>query len=410
MRILALSMIYPSEMRDSEGTSVACLDRALADQGILAQTLVLRPWAPQWLTRRVKAWQHIAVRNRIEKANGLTVIFAKYLHLPRHIRLDVTARLMAARAVSLIKKHGLSFDLIHGQSICPTALAAFLLSKKFQVPFIITLRDHLDHHGILLSRHGPSLRSLYEDMFREVSAVMVHGPALQKGVGAYLPPDRHIPVFLAPNGVDFKKLEGMLAAMGEPAKATSVKRIVSVGNLYRLKGIHENLRALKLLDEKGLRDWSYTVVGSGPYRQALESLVIDLGLQDRVRFTGRLPHYDAIREIHDADIFSLPSWMEPFGNVYAEAAVCGKPVIGCQGMGAEITVRHGETGFLVPLRDVDAVAKSLAYLLTNPDKAGEMGQRGREHIRQFTWEKTATLYRNVMEQALLKQAVPEKKT
>ena len=400
MHILTLSTIYPNERRDTEGKSVACLDRALARQGVQSSTLVLRPWAPQWLAERIDGWRHLAVRNRVEKLNGVTVIFAHYPHLPRHFMLDLSARLMAARAISLVKKHGLSFDCVHGQSIYPAALATYLLAKRYGVPFIITLRDHLDHHAYMLNQSGPGLREMFADMFRQVSTVMVHGPALQKDIAAYLPQDRDIPVILAPNGVDRAGLEKIMVAMPQPNTRCSFKKIVSVGNLYRYKGIHENLRALKLIDERGCKDWRYTVVGDGPYRQELENLAAELRLNDRVRFTGRLSHFETMREIREADIFSLPSWMESFGNVYAEAAVCGKPVIGCRGMGAEVTVRHGETGLLVPPKDVDELARCLEYLLSHPEEAAAMGRRGQEHIRQFTWEKTAALYQQVMERSL----------
>jgi teichuronic acid biosynthesis glycosyltransferase TuaC len=400
MRILTLTTIYPNERRDSEGRSVAFLDRALAGQGVQGSTLVLLPWAPQWLAKRTEKWRLLAVRNRVEKVNGVMVIFAHYLHLPRHFRLDVSARLMAARAISLVKKHGLHFDLVHGQSIYPAALAASLLAKKYGIPFIITLRDHLDHHAHLLAQSGPALREMYADMFRRVRAIMVHGPALQRDVPRYLPGDRDVPVFLAPNGVDLEGLESMLNTMPPLEDSSSGRKIVSVGNLYRYKGIHENLWALKLLDAKGLRDWFYTVVGDGPYRRELESLAAELGIHDRVRFAGRLSHFETIRAMRAADILSLPSWMEPFGNVYAEAAVCGKPVIGCRGMGAEVTVRHGETGMLVPPKDIEALAASLEYLLSHPEEAAAMGRYGREHIRQFTWEKTAALYREVMARSL----------
>ncbi len=80
--------------------------------------------------------------------------------------------------------------------------------------------------------------------------------------------------------------------------------------------------------------------------------------------------------IHESDIFCLPSWAEPFGNVFAEAAVCGRPAIGCQGFGAELTIRDGETGLLVPPRDVEGLAEALAYLLTDPEQGEGDGAQG----------------------------------
>ena len=204
---------------------------------------------------------------------------------------------------------------------------------------------------------------------------------------------------MAPNGVDVGEIDGLLDSLPPPLPRQP-GHIVSVSRLLRFKGIHENLRALRLLDDQGLRDWTYAIIGDGPCREELEGLAEALGLGDRVRFAGTADHREAIRHIRDCYIFSLASWGEPFGNVYAEAAICSRPVIGCLGQGAEITVRHGLTGLLVPGLDVEALAAALARLLKNPDEGRRMGARAREHIRQFTWAKTAGLYKSVMEKVV----------
>jgi teichuronic acid biosynthesis glycosyltransferase TuaC len=397
VQVLTLSAIYPNEQIDSAGKSVAFLDGALGKAGVRGVTLCLRPWAPTFLAKRVDRWRHLALRNRVEQKDGFTVVFDQYLHLPRRYRLDLSARFMAAKAGRLVARHGWTFDLIHGQSICPTALAAFVLSQQYRVPFIITLRDDLSHLKDMLDHGNTSLRTLYDQMFRHVSAILVHGPAILREVHQYLPEKRSIPVFLAPNGVDVQGIENILASL-PPVQPHPWRHVVSVGNLYRLKGIHENLRALKLLHDRGIREWRYTIVGEGPFRGELELLARELGIKDRVVFTGRLPHREAIRMIRESDIFCLPSWAEPFGNVFAEAAVCSRPAIGCRGFGAELTIRDGETGLLVPPRDVDALAEALAYLLTHPERARDMGRKAKEWIRQFTWERTARLYQETMEQ------------
>ena len=144
---------------------------------------------------------------------------------------------------------------------------------------------------------------------------------------------------------------------------------------------------------------------SSPEGRELESLAKTSGFGDRVVFTGRLPHREAIRMIHESDIFCLPSWAEPFGNVFAEAAVCGRPAIGCWGSGAELTIRDGETGLLVPPKDVEALAEALAYLLTHPEQACGLGQRARVCIRPFTWENTAKLYKQAMTQILTRTPI-----
>lgn len=60
-----------------------------------------------------------------------------------------------------------------------------------------------------------------------------------------------------------------------------------------------------------------------------------------------------------------------------------------------VTVRHGQTGLWVPTRDVDALADALAYLLTHPAQAQEMGRTAQKHIQQLTWQRTSEIYRDV---------------
>jgi teichuronic acid biosynthesis glycosyltransferase TuaC len=399
MKILTLAAIYPNEHNDSIGRSVAFLDRALAKQGIQGVSLFLRPWAPGFLARRLAPWRHLALRNRVEEGDGLTVVFDQYLHLPRRTRLDLSARFMAAKAHRLIAAGGWDFDVIHGQSIYPSALAAFLLSQRLHIPFFITLRDDLSNLDEMLEASSPSLKNLYGQMFRRVGAVLNHGPSILRQVSKYLPEGRSVPVLLAPNGVDHEGIQTILESQ-PPAPQRPRGQVVSVGSLFRFKGIHENLEALRMLDQRGFRDWQYTVVGEGPFRQELQTLAKKLGLAERVNFIGRVPHREAIRRIQEGDIFCLPSWEEPFGNVYTEAAVCGRPAIGCRGVGAELTIRDGETGILVPPKDVPALAEALLLLLTHPEQARRMGEEAQKHIRQFTWERTAGIYREVIESLL----------
>ena len=400
MKLLTIASIYPSRQLPQEGRSVYHLDRGLHRIGVDGTTLVLRPWAPRWLARRVGRWQHLAAAEPLAGAGEHgTVVFGRYLHLPRDRHSDRNARFMTRRALGLIRRRGLRFDLVHGQSVYTTALSAFRVARTCGVPFVLTLRDDLSHLDRLLESGGGSLRARYDEMFRHVSAAFSHGPAIDRDVRRRVAGNPSVHVVLAPNGVDVEGIEDILAAL-DPPRSRPWGRIVSVGNLYRYKGIHENLRALKLLDDRGVRSWRYTIVGGGPYREELRALADDLELADRVRLTGRVSYAEAIRAISEADIFCLPSWLEPFGNVYAEAAVCGKPAIGCRGFGAELTIAHRETGLLVPPKSVPAVADALESLLAHPGKARELGERARRHVRRFTWERTAGLYHDVFEQLL----------
>ena len=101
---------------------------------------------------------------------------------------------------------------------------------------------------------------------------------------------------------------------------TQTRRILSVSNLIRIKGVDDNLRALGSLYKRNPSiAWEYRIVGDGPCKQELEALSRSLGIAERVLFLGRIGYEETMAEIDACDIFSLPSWGEAFGIVYLEA-------------------------------------------------------------------------------------------
>ncbi len=105
---------------------------------------------------------------------------------------------MAGKVKRLIARHRWGFNLIHGQSIFPSALAAFLVSQHYKIPFVITLRDDLSHLEDMLDQGTSCFRDLVHEMFHHVSAILVHGPAILRAVDRFLPEKRSIPVLLTP--------------------------------------------------------------------------------------------------------------------------------------------------------------------------------------------------------------------
>lgn len=124
--------------------------------------------------------------------------------------------------------------------------------------------------------------------------------------------------------------------------------------------------------------------GDGPLRPEIEREVVARGLAQQFRFLGfRDDPGDLMNAI---DVLALPSYREPFGLVYVEAALHAKPVIGCRSGGTPEVIDHGKSGLLVPPRDPQALATALVSLLENPERASEMGREGRRLARQrFTW-------------------------
>jgi len=169
--------------------------------------------------------------------------------------------------------------------------------------------------------------------------------------------------------------------------------ILSVSNLVELKGIHDNLVALKILrDDIGIFDWTYRIVGDGPQKRMLQRKAVALGLGGHVRFLGRLDRDSTLQEFDQCDVFSLPSWGDAFGIVYLEAMARGKPTVGCFDAGAAEIIENGHDGFLVPPRAPRELATVLSRMWRDPDHVRAIARRGRDTAERFSWDANVARY------------------
>ncbi|HTK61368.1 MAG TPA: glycosyltransferase family 4 protein [Pseudonocardia sp.] len=139
------------------------------------------------------------------------------------------------------------------------------------------------------------------------------------------------------------------------------------------------------------------LVGDGPYGDRLRRSAADLGVADHVVFTGAV-RWDELPAHHNVgDVFALPCRtrgrgldVEGLGIVLLEAAATGLPVVAGRSGGAPETVRPGHTGEVVDGRDIGELAETLAGLLSDPDRAREMGAAGRDWMsREWQWSGSA---------------------
>jgi phosphatidylinositol alpha-1,6-mannosyltransferase len=147
------------------------------------------------------------------------------------------------------------------------------------------------------------------------------------------------------------------------------------------------------------------LVSDGPYRSTLERLAAQQGVADSVLFTGPVS-WDELPSYYDAgNIFAMPCRtrrggldVEGLGIVYLEASATGLPVVGGDSGGAPDAILDGETGYVVPGRDVEAVAATLGDLLADPAGAAAMGDKGQAWIeREWTWDLVAQRLQEILE-------------
>ena len=188
-------------------------------------------------------------------------------------------------------------------------------------------------------------------------------------------------------------------------------RLLHVGRISPEKGHHFLVRAFNRLVERH-PDISLTFVGeeslipiemavdlfdeetvaalrefySGSYLERVRSELSPQALE-RVRFTGRVGHEEAVAAYREADLFVFPSMFESFGIPPVEAMGAGLPVVATAVGGVTETIRHRETGLLVESGDVDALTEALEELIVNPELRRSLAAAGQRRAAElFSWD------------------------
>jgi glycosyltransferase involved in cell wall biosynthesis len=166
-----------------------------------------------------------------------------------------------------------------------------------------------------------------------------------------------------------------------------IRRLLFFGNLVVEKGLFDALAALGKLGPTG--DWILRIAGWGD-RERVEQAAREHGIAGRIELLGRLDRPSLQRELAEAQLAILPSYTESFGLANAEAQASGLPVLAYRVAAVPEVVEEGRTGWLVPLRDVEALAGALHEALGDPGRAFQAGLAGRERMRsQFSWKRAA---------------------
>jgi glycosyltransferase involved in cell wall biosynthesis len=172
----------------------------------------------------------------------------------------------------------------------------------------------------------------------------------------------------------------------DPLRRAAAPTFAYLGRLKRYKGVDLVIRAFGRVAHPEAR---LEIAGAGDYRPALERLAASLALGERVRFLGRVSEADKLDLLRRTWALAFASPKEGWGITNLEAAACATPVVASDSPGLRESVRDGETGYLVPHGDLEAMAARLDALAGSPALVAQLGARGREFAGSFTWERAA---------------------
>jgi D-inositol-3-phosphate glycosyltransferase len=226
-------------------------------------------------------------------------------------------------------------------------------------------------------------------------------------------------IALIPSAVDidrFRPVDACAARQTLEIDPTA-EMIAYVGRLVPRKDVRNVIHALARLKARRLAAGAATmpllfIVGGDtelpdpvatPEIGELRALAAELGVLDQVRFAGRRQPDELHLWYSAAEVAVTTPWYEPFGLTPLEAMACGTPVIGSRVGGIAFTVADGETGFLVPPRDPEALSARIEEILRDAARRMRMGEAGRARVLgSFTWQQvamhTAALYDDLLSQ------------
>lgn len=152
--------------------------------------------------------------------------------------------------------------------------------------------------------------------------------------------------------------------------------ILAVGRLVWIKGYDYLLAALSRLKQAGIA-FRAQIIGDGPLYAPLRHSIEDLNLQPEVELLGSLPSAEVLQRLRSADLFVLSSHAEGISNAALEAMAMGLPVVTTRAGGMAEAVRDGVDGYVVPVRDIPALADRLKILLSDAGQRERMGRSAR---------------------------------
>lgn len=182
-------------------------------------------------------------------------------------------------------------------------------------------------------------------------------------------------------GIEMKKY---ISRQHNTADSAHTKiKIVTVSRLIHEKGLFVGLEAIaQLIKDKHTMNIEYQIAGDGPLRKELDQFAEQLGIREHVRFLGIQSQGSIITLLSHSDIFFLPSLAEALPVVLMEAQAAELPVVATNVGSVNQVVINGETGFIVPHQNAQAMAEKLAYLVEHPELWPKMGSRGRQFIQE----------------------------
>ncbi len=288
------------------------------------------------------------------------------------------------------------YDLTHSFFTVPCGMISLIIKWRYKIPYLVSLRGsdvpgYSERFSFLYKIIKPLIRLIWKN-----SRAVIANSAGLKELALKTNPRQKIGIIY--NGVDTSDFTP------RPASRPNDKFIITTGasRLTARKGIRYAIEAVKKLSSV-YPELHLKIMGEGNQKENLENLVKKLELENNVKFLGRIPREKTAAYYQEASVFILPSFNEGMSNALLEALASGLPVIVTDVGGTRELITEGKNGFIVPLRDADAIASALKKLLKNPELREKIGAQNRQTAEKISWRKVSEEYIQIYKNIILQR-------
>ena len=367
-----------------------------------------------WETFHVTSPKHSAPTSAIESVNGFTFyrsaqplgLFAKLPFLNQWAMVLSLAKRLD-EVIPEIKP-----DVLHAHSPALNGLAALKVAKKYKIPLVYECRAFWEDAAV---DHGTSTEGglryyltkwLETYVFKRADAVTTICEGLRSDIASRGIPEEKITVI--PNAVDIERFsynvepdQQLRTQLGLQDKTV----LGFIGSFYAYEGLPLLLEALPtiVLNKPGTR---LLLVGGGPQEALIKQKTKELGLEEAVIFTGRVPHERVQDYYNQVDIFVYPRLSMRLTDLVTplkplEAMAQGRLVVASDVGGHKELIENQHNGCLFKANDADALAATVLSLLNQPQRWEQLRVAGRSYVEQErNWTKSVSFYKNIYSQLI----------
>ncbi|HMA92289.1 MAG TPA: glycosyltransferase [Polyangiaceae bacterium] len=299
-------------------------------------------------------------------------------------------------------------DVIHAHSPMLVGLPALQVARSKRIPLVYEVRDLWENASVdrgKFAADSPFYRAaqlMETAVFRRAQAVVTICASLRDEIAPRVAGPLHVVDngFEASSFVPRAKNPEVMQRWG-----LNDRRVIGyVGTFQPYEGLDLLIRAMpKVLQQ--VPNAHLLITGAGGVQSELERLSSELGMQQHVTFTGRVPHQDVFDLYAAADVLAYPRISTRTTRITTplkpvEAMAMEKPVVVSDLPAMRELVRADETGLLFRHGDCDDLARALAELLGNPERCERIGQQARAHVLEARqWGRLVERYIPIYEQA-----------